>query len=214
MKNKTPEGTAELIISLLDELKIDSVKVIGISAGGLTALVLAANYPERVNSLVLISAITKKWLNPTDEVYKKGKKLFSPKIEKFTWLIYKFSFTIFPKIMTKVTFKELSKYRPVEFSNKEMNELKDMTMKMRSYNGFDNDLDQNINQDILRKIKCKTLILHSKFDNAVAFEHPENAKMNIKNSELIVFENNWGHLLWLGDNFIKPFTEIQKRWNE
>ena len=213
-QNKSPKGTSELIISLLGKLKINTVNVIGISAGGLTALELAANYPERINNLVLISALTKKWFTITDPLYKKGKKIFSPKMEKISWSVYRISFKIFPELMTKVMFKELSKYRPIEFEKNEIKELKEMTMKMRSFTGFSNDLDQDIDQNILSKIKCKTLILHSNYDNSVGFEHPENARRNIKQSELIKFNNRWGHLLWLGEEYTSPLAEIQKRWKK
>lgn len=211
-QNKSPKGTSELIISLLDKLKINTVNVIGISAGGLTALELAANYPERIKNLVLISALTKKWFAITDPLYNKGKKIFSPQMEKFSWAVYKISFKIFPKLMTKIMFKELSKYNPIEFYKNEIKELKEMTMKMRSFTGFSNDLDQDIDQNILSKIICRTLILHSNYDNAVNFEHPENAKRNIQQSELITFNNRWGHLLWLGEEYLNPLTEIKKQW--
>lgn len=212
--NKSPKGTADLIISLLDKLKIKSTKVIGISAGGLTALELSANYPEYVNYLVLISAITKKWLSKTDKEYKIGKRIFAPKIEKFTWFFYKMAFSFFPKTMTKMIFKELSTYRPIKFQKNEIFELQKMTSKMRSFKGFNNDLDQDIEPNILSKIICKTLILHSNFDNSVSFEHPENAKHRIKQSELIKLDNRWGHLLWLGNEYTKPLNEIQKRWKK
>src|SRR4051812_48995525 len=61
-QNKTPKATADLFVALLDELKIQKVIVLGISAGGLTALELAANYPARVEKLILMSALSKKWL--------------------------------------------------------------------------------------------------------------------------------------------------------
>src|SRR4051812_22605240 len=63
--NKTPKGTADLFIALLDELKIQEAIVVGISAGGLTALEMAANYPDRIQCLVLMSALTKKWFVET-----------------------------------------------------------------------------------------------------------------------------------------------------
>lgn len=203
-QNKSPKGTAELVISLLDKLKINSVKVIGISAGGLTALELAANYPERVNHLVLISALTKKWFERGAPTYRKGKIIFSPKMEKFSWAIYNILLKFFSRLMTKVMFKELSKYRPIKFEKDEIKELKEMTVKMRSLQGFNNDLDQDIDQHILGEIKCKTLILHSNYDNSVGFEHPENAKRKIKQAKLITFNNRWGIYFGLARNTKNP----------
>jgi len=188
-QNKTPKGTADLFVALLDKLNIQKTIVVGISAGGLTALEIAANYPDRVENLILMSALTKKWFIKTDKVYKGAKKIFAPKIERYTWFFYRLFFNLFPKAMTKIMFKELSNYRPIEFTENEFQELKQMTLIMRSYKGFDNDLDQTIEQETLKSIKCPTLILHSENDNAVDISHVQNAKGNIKNSKLVTFNN-------------------------
>jgi pimeloyl-ACP methyl ester carboxylesterase len=208
--NKTPKGTGDLFVALLDELKIKKVIVAGISAGGLTALEIAANYPDRVDNLVLMSALTKEWFAPTDPIYKKAKIFFAPKIERFTWQLYKLFFKMFPNVMTKTMFKELSKYRPVEFTKEEFNELKSVTIKMRSYQGFYNDLDQHIDQEILKKIVCPTLILHSENDNKVSLSHPLNAKDKIKNSKLVTFNNRWGHMLWFGIEYEPNLNELEQ----
>jgi pimeloyl-ACP methyl ester carboxylesterase len=213
--NKTPKGTAALFIALLDYLKLHKVVVIGISAGGLTALEIAANYPDRVERLVLMSALTKKWFSKTDKVYIGGKRFFAPGTEGFTWALYRLFFKFFPTRMTTIMFKALSNYRPVKFTPEEFKELKQMTLNMRSGYGFHNDLDQTIEQEILSRIECPTLILHSENDGAVDYSHALNAKNNIKNSKLVVLKNRWGHLLWLGKEYdqvleaLKPQLIIQ-----
>ena len=100
-----------------------------------------------------MSALTKKWFVKTDRVYKGAKKIFSPKIEHITWFFYRLFFRLFPNPMTKTMFKQISTFRPVQFTKDEFQELKQMTLIMRSYTGFDNDLDQNIDQEILKRIK-------------------------------------------------------------
>jgi pimeloyl-ACP methyl ester carboxylesterase len=210
-QNKTPKGTSDLFVALLDELNIQKTIVVGISAGGLTALEIAANYPDRVEYLILMSALTKKWFVETDKVYKGAKKIFAPKIERYTWFLYRLLFRLFPKVMTKTMFKELSKYRPIEFTENELQELKQITLIMRSYKGFDNDLDQAIDQQILKRIECPTLILHSKNDNAVDISHALNAKNNIKGSKLVTFNNRWGHLLWIGTDYDPVLNEVKQQ---
>src|SRR5687767_1060721 len=74
-QNRTPKGTADLFIALLDRLAIQKATIIGISAGGLAAIEMAANYPDRITNLALMSALTKKWFSETDKVYKGGKIL-------------------------------------------------------------------------------------------------------------------------------------------
>jgi pimeloyl-ACP methyl ester carboxylesterase len=210
-QNKTPKGASDLFVALLDELNIHKTVIVGISAGGLTAIEIAANYPDRVENLILMSALTKKWFVKTDKVYKGAKKIFPPKIERYTWFCYRLFFRLFPKVMTKTMFKELSKYRPIEFTEDEFQELKHMTLIMRSYKGFDNDLDHTIDQETLKRIECPTLILHSENDNAVDMSHPQNAKNGIKRSKLVTFNNRWGHLLWLGTDYDPILNELKQQ---
>ena len=123
-----------------------------------------------------MSALTKKWFVKTDNIYKGGEKIFAPKIERYSWFFYRSFFKLFPKFMTTTMFKEVLKFRPITYNKYEIEELKKMTFIMRSYQGFNNDLDQDIDQYILKQIKCPTLILHSNFDNAVDISHAKNTK--------------------------------------
>jgi pimeloyl-ACP methyl ester carboxylesterase len=207
--NKSPRGTADLIIALLDELKISRATIIGISAGGLTALEIAANYRNRVKNLVLISALTKKWFIDTDSTYRGGKMIFAPRIQKLTWSLYRFSFNIIPNAVGRLMFRELSNYRPIEFDREELKELKGMTVNMNSGHGFSNDLDQTIDQGTLSRIHCPTLILHSEYDNAVDLSHATNAKLLIKHARLVEFKNRWGHLLWIGKEYSAVVRELE-----
>ncbi len=208
-QNKTAKGTADLLVALLDKLNIQKAIVVGISAGGLSALEIAANYPDRVENLILMSSLTKKWFVKTDKVYKGAKMIFAPQIERYTWFFYRLFFRLFPKAMTRAMFKELSKYRPIDFTEEEFHELRRMTLIMRSYQGFDNDLDQTIEQETLRRIECPTLILHSENDNSVDISHSRNAKDNIENSRLVTFNNHWGHLLWIGSDYEPILKELK-----
>jgi pimeloyl-ACP methyl ester carboxylesterase len=212
-QNKTPEGTADLFIALLDKLGIETVTVFGISAGGLTALNIAANYPKRVEHLILISALTKKWFSDNSMIYKGAKIIFAPLIERYTWTCYRICLNLFPVFMTKIMFKQVSTYRPVDFTEDERRELKKMTSGMRSYQGFSNDLGQTIESNTLREIQCPTLILHSHYDNAVDLSHPQNAKDHINGSRLVIFDNRWGHLLWLGEEYAGILKELKKILN-
>ena len=56
---KSYEQASAAYIELLDSLGIEKVTVGGISAGGPSAIVFAMNYPERVDKMLLISAISK-----------------------------------------------------------------------------------------------------------------------------------------------------------
>jgi pimeloyl-ACP methyl ester carboxylesterase len=210
----SPKQTAELLHAFLEKLNIREVIVVGISAGGLTAIELAANYPSIVKKLVLISAVTERWLAKEDPNYKKSKKVFSLKVEKYTWRLLRFLFSISPIYMSKVMFKELSSFRPIQIEEDEVNELKTMISKQRSHAGFINDLDHKIEEGVLEKIVCPTLIMHSINDSSIGLKHAENAKAKIQNSLLKTYNNKWGHLLWMGKQSEKPIREATNFLNE
>ncbi len=212
--NYTPIKTAEIHNALLDKLGEEEVIVVGISAGGLSALAFAADYKERTTSLILISAVTRKWLSKDDDLYKRGKKMFSPKMEKFSWSMFRSFFRIFPKMMTKTLFDELSTKSSNDFTKTEINDIKEMTFKQSSGEGFVADLDQDIDPDIIRKIECPTLILHSENDKSVPIDMAFYADKEIPHSVLKTFDNKWGHLMWVGDDCEYPIRAMNEFLNQ
>lgn len=199
--NNTPKDAANLFIALLDELKISQVVIYGISAGGWTALELAANYPERVKKLLLVSAVTKKWLNEKEKIYKTSKIIFNPKVGWLTWGMVKVFSLLTPALIAKSFFSEFSSVKDVKITHIEIKELTNSLKTYNSKKGFINDIDQNVDGETLRKIKCPTLMLHSKNDNSVSIDHPNYAHEIISHSQLHILENKWGHMLWIGEDY-------------
>ena len=94
---KSASEAAEAMVALLDQLSLDKVSVLAISAGGPTALHLAAQYPKRVEKLVLESAVTKRWLKPEDALYRTAKRMFRPHTQNLTWGTLKTFVQLTPK---------------------------------------------------------------------------------------------------------------------
>ena len=210
-QNQTPKQAAALIIELVRHLELDQVIVYGISAGGLTAIELTANYPEKVKKLVLASAVSKKWLEANEKTYKTAQRIFSPKMEKVTWGMVKSFAKVFPKMIAKSFFPQFSNSSMHSLQKDEVQELLSAMSQYSSKTGFLNDIDQNIDDNVLAKIKCPTLIVHSKNDNSVPFNHSLHAHHQIENSQLLALDNIWGHLLWIGDDAnenINPIIEF------
>lgn len=205
--NKTPKQAAELIVTLLDYLSIKKVILYGISAGGLTAIELASNFPERVEKLILASSISKEWLDKNGKIYRTAHRLFNPTIEGFVWRMIRFFSGLFPTMIAKIFYPEFTTYQTHKLKKEDVNELTSMFKNFSSGEGFINDIDQNIDDDTISKIKCPTLIIHSKNDNSVPFEHALHSKKMIKNSKLVELNNEWGHLFWIGTDSKKS---IQK----
>lgn len=196
--NKTPKQQADLIISLLDYLSIDKVILYGISAGGLTSIELTGNYPERVEKLILASSISKEWLDKKGKLYKTAKRIFNPKVEGFIWGMIRFFSGLFPNLIAKSFYPQFTSNPLHKLRKEDVKELMSMFKKFKSGAGFINDIDQNIDPEIISKIKCPTLIIHSKNDNSVPFAHALHSSKMIENSKLVELNNEWGHLFWIG----------------
>jgi len=196
--NKTPKQTADLIIALLDYLSLDKVILYGISAGGLTTIELASNYPERVEKLILASAVSKEWFDKNEKLYKTAQRIFNPKVEGFVWGMIRLFSGLFPNLIAKNFYPQFTTNLPHKLIKEDVKELLSMFKNFSSGTGFVNDIDQNIDNDVISRIKCPTLIIHSKNDNSVPFEHALHSNKMIDNSELVELNNEWGHIFWIG----------------
>jgi pimeloyl-ACP methyl ester carboxylesterase len=204
----TPEKTADLFNELIFNLGIDEVIVYAISAGGLPGIAFAAKYPDKVKKLVLASAVTKKWLSKTDKVYKTGKKLFNPRIERNTWSMVRTFSSLLPGMIAKNFFTQFSKAKSHKLDIADVKELIDTFQHYRSKTGFISDLEHNISSETLSMIQSPTLIVHSRNDNSVSFNHADHAHQQIPNSQLLPLENKWGHLFWIGKDAKKSIQKI------
>ncbi len=198
--NKTPKQAADLIIRLLDYLEINKVILYAISAGGLTAIELASSYPERVEKLILASAVSKEWFDKKGRLYKTAQRIFNPKIEGIVWGLIRFLSGLLPNVIANNFYPQFTTNLPHKLIQEDVKELVSMFKNFSSGTGFINDIDQNIDNDVISKINCPTLIIHSKNDNSVPLEHALHSNKMIKNSKLVELNNEWGHLFWIGDD--------------
>ncbi len=199
-ENKTPKQAADLIIELLNYLSIKKVIIYGVSAGGLTAIELATYFPDKVTKLILASSVSKKWLDKEGKRYKIAQKIFHPKVEKYIWGIVRFFSKIFPGMMAKCFYPQFSKNLVHKLNEDDIQELVSTLKYYNSKMGFLNDIEQNISSESLMRIKCPTLIIHSKNDNSVSIEHAEFSNRMIVNSQFEILQNEWGHLFWIGND--------------
>ncbi len=205
--NFSPKKSADLLVSLLDHLRIDKVILYAISAGGLISIELAAKYPDRIEKLILASAVSKKWLDKDEQVYKTAKKLFNPKTEKIVWGLIRLFSGIFPRMIANNFYPQFSKNNSHRLEKNEIKELLSTFKYYSSKTGFMCDIDHDVEQDQISEIHCPTLIIHSRNDNSVSFEHAEYANKMIKESKLIGLENEWGHLFWIGNDSNEPIRK-------
>ncbi|RKQ34673.1 alpha/beta fold hydrolase [Oceanobacillus halophilus] len=190
-------------VELLNHLHVDKAHIIAISAGGPTGICFSANYPDRVKTLTLQSAVTKEWLTPQDTNYKIANVIFRPPVEKYTWAMFSIMSRAFPTFIFKQMIPSFSKLSYPEVKEKmedtDVIEVCKMNHRQRSGQGFLLDLKQNseLSKEVLQQITCPTHVMHSLHDSSVPIEHAHFAQEYISFSSLTVLDS-WGHLIWLG----------------
>lgn len=202
------EEAADMIAEMLELMNVASVNVVAISYGGITGLHFAARHPEKAKSLILASAVTQpitdlKRLEQAKKFYGKGHEGF--------WKMLNFIGKISKKSLAKRTYAIFSTCNTSEIMREIKPDAIDAIAKF--YNkqpenkGALLDLEHTINDSVFDRIKSPTLIIHSKEDRAVPFEHAENAKSKIRDSELFV-ANTWGHFIWVGKGADEVLNKI------
>ncbi|WFA07050.1 alpha/beta hydrolase [Bacillus sp. HSf4] len=200
---ETLERACYYYMKLLDELKIEKVHVLAMSAGGPSAIYFAAAYPDRVESLILQSAVTKQWLTPDDLEYKIGNLMFRPPVEKTVWKLIsalnnRFPQMVFKKMMSSFTTLTADEAM-LKIQEGDIEEMRKMNNRQRSGHGFLIDL-KNMNDlsvHHLKTVSCPVLIMHCQYDRLVSNQHAYHAQEYIPSSELYEVDA-WGHLIWLG----------------
>lgn len=205
---KTTEDFADEIVHLLDDLKIDQVRVIGISAGGRTATQLASRHPKRVQKLILLSALGHDRWPASKRMRSMSFMLFNPVAEKVVWSLVRYFLKRNRQTIVKGMVGSLTTLKPEEvmkkLSEKQIKEIIQYFQRQRSGSGFVHDLRQKSGD--CKLITASTLIIHSKYDGVVDVSHAEYLFKHIRNSELYLSEAEH-HLLW----FSSEHENIQRK---
>ena len=192
---ETANQSAEAMTGLLDCLKLDKVYLIATSGGGPTGIHLAANHPERIKALVLESAVSKQLAT-----YEFLKKWYGGP-HWLIWFTTKTTANIAPKLMFRLTMSRFSTHNVSEImknsSSEDIATLKQFFQTPDYAHGALIDLEHKTTDELLNAIRIPTLIIHSKEDSSVAFDHGLYSKEHIKTSELFTSEA-YSHFIWIG----------------
>jgi len=188
--NSSIQMQAEQYKVLLEYLNIKKVSVIGVSAGGPSAMQFASDYPEMVDKLILLSAVSMP-PNPND------KDPFSIKvihnIQKSDYLYWVFT-TVFESQILSLMGIPPNDYKEFGPQQKALaREMLDVMHPMsQRYKGTIADGLMIQDFKIPLNITSPTLIIHSRNDGLVNYTHAEYANKNIKGSKIRIYENG-GH---------------------
>lgn len=181
--------------NLLKELDISKVNLIGFSLGGAVALDFTIKFPQKVDSLVLMSSFYKLEGESRNTLIQ-FKKALNVSFEEF----YD---TILPMVLCP---------NVIEDNENELEMLKGIAAQNANIKAFIMAVDICLNFNVennISKINVPTLILAGKYDEIFTSDMQNELSYKIKNSKLIVFDNV-KHNLLVGKNN----TEILKILND
>jgi pimeloyl-ACP methyl ester carboxylesterase len=171
--------------SLINDLGIDNVNLIGFSLGGAIALGFAVKYPEMVSSLVLMSSFHKAD-GHVMEILNKFKNALNDSFEEFYNLIL-------PMVLCPDV---------IDDNMEELELLKQIASQSANTEAYIKAVDVCLDFDVedeLSKITIPTLILSGKYDDISTLELQKEMQSKINDSRLIVFEDT-KHNLLVGKN--------------
>ena len=194
---------AEAMVCLLDSLQVQTRSVIAISGGGPTGVALAADFPQRVERLVLAAAITRPENRPNEPNFKNTTTFYGP-MHNVLWGILGLISRLSPRSMARQTLVLFSTHDPDDgmsrLTGEDIEEISRFYHGHSSRQGASNDSTHTVGADVLKAINQPVLVVHSREDNAVPFSHAEWSLGNIPDAELCE-AGFTGHFFWIGPDF-------------
>lgn len=194
---------AEAMVALLDTLNIETCVVKAISGGGPTGIALAANHPERVRRLALLEAITRPEGRADESAYQSQKSFYGP-LHGLFWNMLGLISRLSPAGMARQTMMIFSSHDPEDvfkqLTPKDIEAICHFYQNHSSRRGAVNDLAHIVGSELLQKIRAQTLVVHSREDKSVPFDHAEWALAHIPHAELCE-SGATGHFYWVGPDY-------------
>ena len=186
---------------------VEARAVIGVSAGGPTAVAMAAQQPTRVRSLVLHSARSSLPF-PEGAARLLAPVAFNRVLESWSWSAVRRLMRTSPGRGLRLMMASLSTL-PVDrvvadLSAQERRELGDAFTRMRSGAGFLTDVRHPVDPSWERQVTQPVLVVASRADGQVRWHHAEQLGRNIPQATTWA-SPSLSHLIWFGSG--GPATE-------
>ena len=172
------------VVGFMDAMKIDKATLVGQSMGGGTAVKVAANYPDRVDKLILVDAAVLNFeLSTTAKIY--------------AWpFVGEFMNMLPGDYLMKNNLKTIFFYDPNLVTDEYAAEVLRPLCIAGSYDGA-----MYIHRSVLKppmlekeaalleKMNIPVLLIHGRQDEGVSLDKSEKLHQMWKNSKLVIFEN-------------------------
>jgi len=191
----SPEAQADAHAALLDALEIERAPIIGLSAGGPSALQFALRHPERCSGLLMVSAVSKAMFDVTSNPM--VMKTLANSMLASEWLIWLGLQLAIKKIVPPfgVPMRVIQKIDATD--SVWLQTLLEYVLPIQPRRvGMVNDYLQIMQLAIypLEQIKTPTLVIHSQDDSLVSIEHGRFSTKNIPHARLVELSSG-GHLM-------------------
>ncbi|WP_433476377.1 alpha/beta fold hydrolase [Spirillospora sp. CA-142024] len=206
-----PDRFADALRDLCGRLGITSLTaVVGQSAGGPTALTLAARHPDLVERLILQSAVG--LLPWPDRRTRVGAGIvFRPRVEPVTWALLHTLMRRAPGLGLRLLLPDLTRRSVTELlsalTTAQRAMLLELFGQMRAGAGFANDVRTMTaphHLDALTaqaaRLRQPTLVIAARDDGSVSYAHAQSLSNAIPNARLIT-STAPSHMIWLGDDY-------------
>lgn len=207
--NETAAATAQMIAELLERIGAGPVIAIGVSLGGRPAIEFAAQFPEHTRALILESAVTGPWLSPEDKLYRRSKIIYGPRYERYVWSATRLAFRMFPELAAKKFVSNISTMAVEGVDHEDARLLREKIETLRSFSGLAADLDHTLDDAVLERVKCPTLLQFSTNDAMVDLAHARRAQTLIPKARLKLYDNDFGHFMWVGPGSEKVLADLK-----
>lgn len=206
-----PERQADLFAALLDHLGIPNVVVVGLSAGGPAAYLLAARHADRVKALVAIDSVSGR----QDPARGPGRVTETIFMSSLSQALIGAVTRRAPARLLKQTLSGTASFSAMELraqtefvlsSPEQLAFFKTFMATVSPYrprkSGTDNDTAQGlaISSLPLEDIRCPVLVVHGTHDTDVPLFHGVDARERIAGAEHIWIDRGSHFGFWLGPN--------------
>lgn len=182
--------------------------LVGISLGARSAMTLAAFFPELVQRVILMCPTSfRPWPNSRER--RLAYAAFAPGVQRATWGMLHFMLRRAPEkhlagILENLT--TLDGELAVRRLGTDIGKITDFLLCCQSGRGF--LIDLRAATDVSSDVAQPTLILATRNDGAVSFDHAEYLVTTLPDATLVEVDTPT-HLLWLGDGSDRTVATIQ-----